>query len=178
MLFRSNTRSAEKGSLNPLNNVIQMEEVVFKKENESCRNLSLEEARKWRVFNSNMKNSLGYHPGYVLIPEDNTIPYARPESGVRKRGGFIDYHFWTTQYHPDEIYAAGEFINQNKLGYGLKQWVSNEESIENQDLVTWYTVGITHVPRPEEWPIMPVAHLGFKLLPAGFFVKNPSLDLP
>ncbi len=173
-----NTRSAEKGSLNPLNNVIQMEEVVFKKENESCRNLSLEEARKWRVFNSNMKNSLGYHPGYVLIPEDNTIPYARPESGVRKRGGFIDYHFWTTQYHPDEIYAAGEFINQNKLGYGLKQWVSNEESIENQDLVTWYTVGITHVPRPEEWPIMPVAHLGFKLLPAGFFVKNPSLDLP
>ncbi len=173
-----NTRSVEKGKDNPFNNAIQMEEVVFKKEGESCRNMSLEEARKWRVFNPNLRSSLGYQPGYILIPEDNTIPYSRAESGVRKRAGFIDYHFWTTQYHPDEIYSAGDFINQNKLGYGLKQWASNDESIVNQDLVTWYTVGITHVPRPEEWPIMPVAHLGFKLLPGGFFTKNPSLDLP
>lgn len=173
-----NTTSADKGSDNPMNNVIKMEEVVFKKEGDACRNMSLEEARKWRVFNPNMKNSLGYNPGYIVIPEDNTIPYARPESGVRKRGGFIDYHFWTTQYHPDEIYSAGDFINQNKLGNGLKQWASNDESIFNQDLVSWYTVGITHVPRPEEWPIMPVAHLGFKLLPGGFFIKNPSMDLP
>jgi primary-amine oxidase len=173
-----NTRSADKGSDNPMNNVIQMEETVFKKESDSCRNMSLEEARKWRVFNPNVKNKLGYNPGYIVLPEDNTIPYARPESAVRKRAGFIENHFWTTQYHPDEIYSAGDFINQNKLGHGLKQWASNDESIDNQDLVTWYTVGITHVPRPEEWPIMPVAHLGFKLLPGGFFTKNPSLDLP
>jgi len=173
-----NTRSAKDNSKNPEKNVIEMEETTFQKEREACRNMSLEEARKWRVFNPNIKNELGYSPGYVLIPEDNTVPYALPESGVRKRAGFIDYHFWTTQFHTDEIYAAGDFINQNKLGYGLKQWMTNDEKIENQDIVTWYTVGITHVPRPEEWPIMPVAHLGFKLLPAGFFVKNPSLDLP
>lgn len=177
-VMEMNTRSAEPGSENPMNNVIKMEEVVFKKESESCRNVNLEEARKWRVFNPNLKTALGYNPGFILIPEDNAVPYSRPESGVRKRGGFIDHHFWTTRYHPDEVYSAGDFINQNKQGYGLKQWVENDESIENQDLVNWYTVGITHVPRPEEWPIMPVAHLGFKLWPAGFFVKNPSMDLP
>ena len=173
-----NTRSAPKGENNPFNNAIQMEEVNFKNEKDSCRLLSLEEARKWKVINPNITTELGYHPGFIILPEENTMAYAQPESGVRKRAGFMDYHFWTTQYHPEEIYSAGDFINQNKLGNGLKQWVENNESINNEDIVTWYTVGITHVPRPEEWPIMPVAHLGFKLLPGGFFTKNPSLDVP
>jgi primary-amine oxidase len=34
------------------------------------------------------------------------------------------------------------------------------------------------VPRPEEWPIMPTAGIGFRLLPAAFFTENPALDLP
>jgi len=44
--------------------------------------------------------------------------------------------------------------------------------------VVWYTSGVTHVPRPEEWPIMNVHPTGFKLIPAGFFSRNPALDLP
>jgi primary-amine oxidase len=39
-------------------------------------------------------------------------------------------------------------------------------------------MGVTHIPRPEEWPIMPVHHIGFQLLPAGFFDRNPALDVP
>jgi primary-amine oxidase len=39
-------------------------------------------------------------------------------------------------------------------------------------------MGITHIPRPEEWPIMTVHRLGFRLIPAGFFDHNPALDLP
>ena len=37
---------------------------------------------------------------------------------------------------------------------------------------------VTHVPRPEEWPVMPASHHGFRLLPAGFFAANPALDVP
>ena len=39
-------------------------------------------------------------------------------------------------------------------------------------------MGVTHIPRPEEWPVMPVTHVGFKLIPAGFFTRNPALDVP
>jgi hypothetical protein len=30
----------------------------------------------------------------------------------------------------------------------------------------------------DEWPIMPTAHVGFRLIPGGFFTRNPALDVP
>lgn len=40
------------------------------------------------------------------------------------------------------------------------------------------TLGMTHIPRPEEFPIMPSARTGFRLVPKGFFDRNPALDVP
>jgi Cu2+-containing amine oxidase len=36
-------------------------------------------------------------------------------------------------------------------------------------------MGVTHIPSPEEWPLMPVHRAGFKLVPAGFFARNPAM---
>jgi primary-amine oxidase len=46
-----------------------------------------------------------------------------------------------------------------------------------QDLVVWYTMNVTHIQRPEEWPVMANARYSFKLLPGRFFVGNPALDV-
>lgn len=56
--------------------------------------------------------------------------------------------------------------------------MKDDQPLVNEDVVIWYTLGVTHTPRPEEWPVMPTAHAGFKLLPVGFFARNPALDLP
>src|SRR5262249_61260861 len=77
-----------------------------------------------------------------------------------------------------EMYAGGMYPNQSLGGGGLPSWAANNESIVNQDVVVWYTMGITHIPRPEEWPVMPVTHVGFKMIPAGFFARSPALDVP
>ena len=74
--------------------------------------------------------------------------------------------------------SDGVYPNQSKGGEGLPQFVSNNESIENTDVVVWYTLGVTHIPRPEEWAVMPVTHVGFKMIPGGFFSRNPALDVP
>jgi primary-amine oxidase len=39
-------------------------------------------------------------------------------------------------------------------------------------------MGHTHIPRPEDYPVMPAAYIGFLLKPAGFFSMNPSNDVP
>ena len=44
--------------------------------------------------------------------------------------------------------------------------------------MVWYTFGHHHVPRPEDWPVMPVTLIGFSLKPVGFFERNPALDVP
>src|SRR3712207_8783107 len=46
------------------------------------------------------------------------------------------------------------------------------------DVVLWHTFGLTHFPRPEDWPVMPTDYTGFTLKPVGFFDRNPALGLP
>ena len=138
----------------------------------------MEQARAWSVFNPSAMNALGGRPGYVLLPGPNSVPYAAATSSIRKRAGFAGNHFWATRYHDDEMNAAGAYPSQSAGGDGLPKWIADNESIDGQDVVVWYTMGITHFPRPEEWPIMPMTHIGFRLAPAGFFTRNPGLDVP
>ena len=61
---------------------------------------------------------------------------------------------------------------------GCPRWTEADRPIEGTDVVLWYTMNHHHVPRPEDWPVMPVARLGFELKPWGFFDRNPALDVP
>jgi primary-amine oxidase len=67
-------------------------------------------------------------------------------------------------------------VNQSAGGEGLARWTRANRSIRDADVVVWYTVGMTHIPRPEDWPVMPVSRAGFELIPAGFFSKNLAGD--
>jgi primary-amine oxidase len=49
--------------------------------------------------------------------------------------------------------------------------------ISDNDVVLWYVAGITHIVRAEEWPVMPVHHMGFSLMPFGFFSGNPTMNV-
>ena len=73
------------------------------------------------------------------------------------------------------MYAAGEFQNFGTAAEGLPAWTRADRPLLDQDLVLWHTVGITHLPRPEEFPVMPAARVGFRLVPVGFFSENPAL---
>jgi primary-amine oxidase len=113
-----------------------------------------------------------------LVPGENSIPHAAKESFLRRHAAFVNYHLWVTPYQPEEEYAAGAYVNGSPPGEGLPKWTSANRGIEDTDVVLWYTLGVTHVPRPEEWPLMPVHRAGFKLVPAGFFPRNPAYSQP
>lgn len=166
------------GQANPYSNAFHAQETMFHKEADGERNLNPGTARMWTVINTSVKNALGQPVGYSLMPEGNAVPYAAPTSAVRKRAGFVSHQIWVTPYDPSQMHAAGEYIYQAKGGDGLPRWTQDNRSIENRDVVLWYTVGVTHVPRPEDWPVMPVFSTGFKLVPTGFFDRNPALDVP
>ena len=57
------------------------------------------------------------------------------------------------------------------------EFIQDAESLEGQDVVLWYTTGLTHLARPEDYPVMPTESIGFTLAPRGFFARNPALDV-
>lgn len=177
-VFEMNSYAAPAAPGNPSLNGMVMQETLLSTELIAQRRLNLATARTWAIANPAAMNALGGHSSYILVPGANSVPLLGAASQIRRRAGFIDNHFWATRYNPGELYAAGPYPNQSTGGDGLPRWAANSQSIVNQDLVVWYTMGITHIPRPEEWPVMSVHHAGFKLIPAGFFTRNPALDVP
>jgi len=172
------TESVEPGADNPHGNAFRLRRRALATELAAQRRLDPASARYWEIVNPHVQHRLGDPIAYRLVPGDNTVPFAQPEAAVRKRAEFINNHVFVTQYRPAERYAAGDYPNQHPGGGGLPEWTAADRPIVDEDIVVWYTFGHHHVPRPEDWPVMPVATIGFRLKPVGFFANNPSLDVP
>ena len=173
-----NTEAESANLGNPYKNAFVMKATALRSESAAHRNINLQSSRKWEVVNPVVKNNVGANTSYILVPEENSVPYAAKDSWLRKRAGFIDAHFWATAYDPTQMYAAGFYANQGRGEDGLPIWIRADRSLQDSDVVIWYTLGVTHIPRPEDWPMMAVHAAGFKLVPGGFFDHNPALDVP
>jgi primary-amine oxidase len=166
------------GPANPHGNAFHAQERPLRTELEARSSVDPLRARSWRVVNPEVRNGLGQPVAYDLVPGDNVQPFAAPDSSFRRRAGFVDHHLWVTPFDPAERYAAGPYPNGHPGGDGLPAWTAADRPIEAADVVLWYTFGAHHVPRPEDWPVMPVVKIGFALRPRGFFDRSPALDVP
>jgi primary-amine oxidase len=166
------------GPDNPRGNAFTQQRTTLRRESEAQRMADQSVGRVWHISNPTSRNRLGHPVAYALLPEGQPPLLADPESSIHRRATFATKHLWVTAYDPAERYAAGDFVNQHKGGAGLPEYTAADRNVENTDLVVWHTFGLTHVPRPEDWPIMPVDYTGFRLKPVGFFDRNPTLDVP
>jgi primary-amine oxidase len=177
-VYEVHTESASPGPENPLGNAFHTKSTLLKTESEAQQVIDPLSARYWKVVNPSVKNAVDEFVGYKLDPGTNVLPFAQPEASFSHRSGFAAKHLWVTPHDPDERHAAGNYPNQHPGGDGLPSWTQADRPIEDTDVVLWYTFGSHHPARLEDWPVMPVQHIGFKLQPVGFFDKNPALDLP
>ncbi|MEJ8277527.1 primary-amine oxidase [Pseudonocardia spirodelae] len=166
------------GGANPYGNAFGRSATRLTRESDAQRDASPGTGRVWHVVNTERTNALGQPVGYVLHPNGQPTLLADPQSSIHARATFASRALWVTRYDPAERYSAGDFVNQNPGGAGLPSWVRADRDIDGQDVVLWHTFGLTHFPRPEDWPVMPVDYTGFTLKPAGFFDRNPALDVP
>lgn len=135
--------------------------------------------RTYKIINENvinpvLKTAVGYK---VEIPPRQMI-LADADLFNVKRARFATEAVWVTKYRDHELFAAGEFTNQSQRDTGLGEWANGTDVVRNEDLVVWATLGFTHIPRVEDFPVMPVETHTIHLQPNNFFNKNPALDLP
>ncbi len=173
-----NFKSAPVDQDNPHGNAILTEETVFKSELQAQRQINTQSARYWRIINPGSQNRFGAPVAYKLVPGNNTLPFLHPNSSVGKRAAFMYKHLWVTQYAADELYPAGWFPNQHAGGDGLPKWTKANRSIDNENIVVWYTMNYHHLPRPEDWPVQPMVYADFHWMPDGYFDENPTMDIP
>ncbi len=171
-----NYRAIKDKKENPAGNAFTYEEEILSTEKKGARNTKPSEGRHWWVINPNIRNHLGHFSGYMLEPLENREPYEQNNSQALRRAPFLANQLWVTKYDPTEMHAAGDYPNQNN-GAGLPEWTKRNAPIANKDIVVWYTVGMDHLPRVEDWPVMPAVNAGFTLRPKGFFARNPSLNV-
>jgi primary-amine oxidase len=177
-LYEEEVEPVPRGKENPHDNLFEIKTRLLSTEHEAMRVSKSENARCWEVASSFKKNGLGNNCAYKILPGPTAYLLPHADSVVAKRATFAMYNLWATPFSSNEFSAAGDHTLMNEGNAGLSKYTSENRPILDCDLVTWNTIGVTHVPRPEDWPIMPVATCKLSLVPSGFFDYNPVMDLP
>ncbi|MBV8236622.1 MAG: primary-amine oxidase [Acidimicrobiia bacterium] len=175
-VYETELSGAPTGADNPYGNALVASSRLLARESEAQRVADPARGRQWRVVNPNRLNVVGQPTGYRLVPHGTPVLLASEEAAVARRAAFATRNLWVTPFSAQEARAAG-YPNLSAGGDGLPSFTAGDRSIENTDVVVWYTFGVNHVPRPEDWPVMPVEYAGFTLQPVGFFDQNPALDV-
>lgn len=167
-----------KSETNPHGNAFTQSRKRLATEKEGVRDANAAAGRLWHVSNPNSLNQLGNPVGYTLFPQNQPTLAMADDSSIAARAAFTRHDLWVTRFAEGELYAAGDFVNRNPGGAGLPAFIEADRGIDGEDIVLWHSFGLTHFPRPEDFPIMPVDVVGFALRPHGFFDENPILNLP
>jgi primary-amine oxidase len=135
--------------------------------------------RTFKIINPSVHNPVNSSPvGYkLLIPPMQGI-LADKESFHNRRAEFADRSIYVTRYVDGELYAGGVYTNQSRGGQGVRGWAERRDILAGGDPVVWVQFGINHVPRVEDFPVMPAETLRVMMRPVNFFERNPAIDVP
>ena len=138
-----------------------------------------DKARVFKIQNVAVKNSVNGKPvAYKIQAPPFQKLLADQESYHFKRAEFADHNIYVVRHHDGELYAAGQYTNQSRGGDGVRAWAARAEDIVDTDIVVYVQFGLQHIPRIEDFPVMPCETLKAVLKPVNFFDKNPALDVP
>lgn len=139
--------------------------------------------RVFKIVNEDVVNpTTGSPVSYVLSPPPSQHLLAHASSFHARRAEYARHAVWVTRYRDDELFPAGRHTMQSMGGEGIASAIAarvgqEEARVRGQDIVVWCAFGSTHVPRIEDWPVMPCERMSVGLKPVGFFAGNPGVDV-
>jgi primary-amine oxidase len=147
--------------------------------NSSGLDLNADTNRTFRIQNSSVRNRINGKPvGYKIHAPPFQMILSDSQSYNFRRAEFADHNIYVTAHRDDELYSGGRYTNQSRGGTGVRTWASRRDDVQDKDIVVWVQFGINHVPRIEDFPVMPCEIVRVALKPVNFFEKNPAIDVP
>ena len=157
--------TAEYGSPeNYAGNAFQIHDRVLRRANEGGREWDASADRRWRIVSAGKRHhASGQLTGYSIgVKGGATVALPRPEGWVGRRATFARNTMWVVREREDareggRMWPSGKFVPQarEEPADSLALWVRDDgdAKIENEDVLVYVTVGTTHIPRPEDWPV-------------------------
>lgn len=130
-----------------------------------------------RVINEGRTNNVGNPVSYEVLVANHARLLIDRNDWPARRARFLENDVWVTPYTATERYAGGEFMMGSRGDDGLPAWAARDRAIRNQDIVMWVNLGMHHLTRAEDLPVMPMIWHSFRLRPHNFFNRNPAIDL-
>jgi primary-amine oxidase len=133
------------------------------------------------VLNPNTTNAWGELRGYRIVPGRSDIHLSTLNSPWSlKNSEFAKSHLAVTRQHDNEPYANS--VQNINLPMSPQQDFSkffDGESVENEDLVVWFNLGMHHFTRSEDVPVTlyTEAYSSIVFAPQNFFDRAQDGDL-
>lgn len=169
------------------NGFVVKDRVLKSQVQDGARDFDWARERRWRITNgARTHEASGKAASYAIMMKGGVLPLmAHTDSWVARRASFAHKTLWVVRdkegVDGSRMWPSGKYVPQTREEPedSVGKWVKDGNgSIENEDIVLYLTVGTTHIPRPEDWPVMPVEHVNLLFKPNNFFTKNPSMDVP
>ncbi|CAL1702502.1 unnamed protein product [Somion occarium] len=174
-------------ALNFAGNGFFTKETPITNQKDGARDYDLEKDRRWIITNPGHKHPASQkNVGYAIGMKGGICRMlAKDDSWVAKRAGFTKKPLWVVKDKEgpkgSRLYPSGKYVpgtRGEETEDFITSWVQGDESLVDEDIVLFLTLGITHIPRPEDWPVMPAESLNVHFRPVHFFTANPCLDVP
>ncbi|XP_071096192.1 putative amine oxidase [copper-containing] [Haliotis cracherodii] len=131
------------------------------------------------IHNAGVKTRHGEISGYSLHLQGMSYQPLPENSGNEATASWARYQLAATKFKDWERMSSscyGMFDSLDPV-VNFTNFLADNESIVDEDLVLWASVGIHHIPHTEDLPVTPTVggHLGIYLLPFNYFQESPSM---
>ncbi|PVD19731.1 hypothetical protein C0Q70_20222 [Pomacea canaliculata] len=151
---------------------------VRQRESEGCYNYNFK-VPKYLLISGGKPTELGNRRSYRVIPQGMSPAMLPPLVGFESSVPWARCQVAVTRHHDDEATSSSIFAMWDARDpvVNFTRYLADNENIENEDLVTWVTLGTFHIPHTENLPNTATVgtHLALLLTPFNYFPQDPSI---
>nr|XP_022332724.1 putative amine oxidase [copper-containing] isoform X3 [Crassostrea virginica] len=177
----STTASANRFNPDPNAKIIQGQFVISEKktEKEAAYKFNFD-TPKYHLFYSNLKsNKFGVPKSYRLFNRGMSKQLLPSGKGNEPAMAWMRYQMAVTKHSDRERTSSTIYSGLDALDpvVNFQKFLDNNDTIVDEDLVAWVSMGVQHIPHTEDLPVThtPGMDLSFFLLPYNYFPEDPAM---
>ncbi|KFA62426.1 hypothetical protein S40285_06085 [Stachybotrys chlorohalonatus IBT 40285] len=160
-------------------NTMKIQRSWVSNEDEAKLNWAPNSASSYVVLNKDAVNLYGEYRGYKIAPNLGTPVYltVQNSTNAQRAVNFATHNLFATRQKDTEPKSVAAWNNQD-LSDPLVDF--NEffdgESLDQEDLVIWFNLGMHHVPTTSDLPntVFTAAQAGIAIIPHNYLLSDPS----